>query len=419
MQKTPKGLRLHIAIFGRRNVGKSSILNAVTCQKVAIVSEIAGTTTDPVEKPMELLPIGPVLFIDTAGLDDLGMLGDLRIKKTYRVFERTDIGLLVTEPNVWGAYEDKIVEELKKRNTPFLVIFNKIDLFKLDEKIKENLDRRAIPYIETCACPPEGQTLNHSWQTTAKVKNELIRLLPKDFLNPVPLISDLIDEGDLIVLVIPIDKEAPKGRLILPQQQTIREILDKKANCLIVNEKNLLASINNLKQKPKIVVTDSQVFGEVFGQVPDDILVTSFSILFARSKGDLGELVNGAQKIDNLKPKDKVLIAEACTHHPIGDDIGRVKIPKWINQRIGGGIDFDVYSGCDFPSDLREYKLIIHCGSCMLNRKEVLSRIYEARTQDIPITNYGIAIAYLHGKLQRALEPFYGGDLHFEGTGST
>jgi len=399
MQRTPKSLRLHIAIFGRRNVGKSSILNAITQQEVSIVSEIAGTTTDPVEKPMELLPIGPVLFIDTAGLDDLGRLGNLRIKKTRKVFERADIALLVTEANKWGAYEEKIVEEFKKRNTPLLVLLNKIDLFKSDEKIKKTLGERAISYIETCA-------LNRSWETTTKIKNELIKLLPKDFLNPTPLISDIIDEGDLVVLVIPTDKEAPKGRLILPQQQTIREILDKRAICLIANEKNLLKSINNSKQKPKIVITDSQVFEEVFNRVPEDILVTSFSILFARSKGDLKELVKGAKKIDSLKPGDKILIAEACTHHPIGDDIGRIKIPRWINQKVGGRINFDVYSGHDFPSDLKQYKLIIHCGSCMLNRKETLSRIYEARIQGTPITNYGIAIAHLHGRLQRALKPF-------------
>jgi len=398
MQKTPKGLRLHIAIFGRRNVGKSSILNAITRQEVSIVSEIAGTTTDPVEKPMELLPIGPVLFIDTAGLDDLGALGHLRIKKTYKVFERADIFLLITEAGKWGEYEEKILEEARKRKTPILVILNKIDQFKPGQSL-EVLNKEKIPFIETCA-------LNYSWEVTAKVKSAVIKLLPDDWINPVPLVSDLIKKRDLVILVIPIDKEAPKGRLILPQQQTIREILDKKATCVIVNEKNLPDSIYNLKQKPKIAITDSQVFKEVFALTPQDIGVTSFSILFARSKGDLNELVRGAQKLDELKPQDKILIAEACTHHPIGDDIGRVKIPGWISQRIGGKINFDVFSGHDFPSNLKQYKLIIHCGGCVLNRKETLSRIYRAKAQNIPITNYGIAIAYLRDGLERALQPF-------------
>lgn len=400
MQKAQKGLRLHLAIFGRRNVGKSSILNALTQQDVSIISEVAGTTTDPVEKAMELLPIGPVLFIDTAGLDDLGTLGELRIKKTYKIFERADIILLITEANVWGEYEERIIEEAKKRKTPILVILNKIDLFEPDKNLKEKLNKEKISLVETCA-------LKYNWKTTTKIKNKLITLLPDDWVNPTPIISDLINEGDSVVLVIPIDKEAPKGRLILPQQQTIREILDKKANCLIVNETNLYSSIYNLKQKPKIVVTDSQAFGEVFNQVPDDILVTSFSILFARSKGDLEEVVKGAENLDDLKPEDKILIAEACTHHPIGDDIGRIKIPGWINQRIGGKIKLDVSSGHGFPLDLKQYKLIIHCGACMLNRKECLNRIYEARRQGVPITNYGVAIAHLYGKLKRALEPLY------------
>ena len=405
MQKTPKGLRLHIAIFGRRNVGKSSILNAITRQEVSIVSEVAGTTADPVEKPMELPPIGPVLFIDTAGLDDLGALGNLRIKKTYKVFERADIFLLVAEVGKWGKYEEVILEEARKRKAPILVILNKIDQFRPEQKNDakcpqgKKLNKEKIPFIETCA-------LNFCWEVTAKVKNAVIKLLPDDWINPVPVISDLIKKEDLVILVIPIDKEAPKGRLILPQQQTIREILDKKATCLITNEKDLPDSIHNLRQKPKMVVTDSQVFKEVFALTPKDIGVTSFSILLARSKGDLSELVEGAQKLDELKPQDKILIAEACTHHPIGDDIGRVKIPGWISQRIGGKINFDVFSGHDFPSNLNQYKLIIHCGGCMLNRKEILSRIYRARAQNIPITNYGIAIAYLHDGLERALQPF-------------
>ncbi len=398
MYKTPKGFRLHIAIFGRRNVGKSSLVNVLTQQDVSIVSDVPGTTTDPVEKAMELLPIGPVLFIDTAGLDDVDALGKLRIKKTYKVFRRADIIVLVTEANLWGEYEEKVVEEAQGRNTPVLVILNKIDLFEANEKIKGRLKEIEIPYVETYA-------LSRGWETTAKVKSELIKLLPADWITPPPIVADIIEPDDLVVLVIPIDKEAPKGRLILPQQQTIREILDGKASCLIVNERSIRKGIDNLKEKPKLVVTDSQAFGEVFASVPLHIPITSFSILFARLKGDLSEFIKGIEVIDELKPGDKILIAEACTHHPISDDIGRVKIPRWINQRIGGEIDFDVSSGRDFPQDLDRYRLIIHCGACMLNRKEMLSRIYEAKMQNIPITNYGVAIAYLHGGLERALAP--------------
>ncbi len=398
MQKTPKSLRLHIAIFGRRNVGKSSILNVLTQQDVSIVSDIAGTTTDPVEKAMELLPIGPVLFIDTAGLDDSGTLGKLRIEKTYKVFERADIILLVTEVNVWSEYEERIVKEAKKRNTPLLVILNKIDVFNPDEKIKARLEKLEISHIEICA-------KSYDWNATARIKTEIIKSLPNDWIIPSPIIADLIEPGDLIILVIPIDKEAPKGRIILPQQQTLREILDKKAMALLLDEKNLGKAISNLKQKPKMAVTDSQVFKEVVNVTPLEISVTTFSTLFARAKGDLKELVKGANEIDRLKIGDKVLIAEACTHHPIGEDIGRVKIPGWIKKKIGGEIKFDISAGRDFPQDLKQYKLIVHCGSCMLNRKETLSRIYEAKNQGVPITNYGIAIAHLHRNLERVLKP--------------
>ncbi len=399
MKKSPKGSRLHIAIFGRRNVGKSSLLNCLTSQDASIVSSFPGTTTDPVEKPMELLPIGPVLFIDTAGLDDHGKVGQLRIEKSSRIFDRADIILLITEAWVWTDFEEKILEEAKKRNTPILVILNKIDIQKSDRPLTANLDKKAIPYLDL-SC------LDKNWELTARVKNKIIDILPGDWTNFLPLISDLINQNDQIVLVIPVDKEAPKGRLILPQQQTIREILDKKATCLITDEQNLAGALNNLKKRPKMVVCDSQVFKEVLEVVPQDILVTSFSILFARSKGDLGEFTKGVKVVDDLNSGDRVLIAEACTHHPIGDDIGRVKIPRWIGQRTGRKIDFDVYSGHDFPKDLDSYKLIIHCGSCMLNRKETLSRIYQAKSQQVAITNYGIIIAYLHQGLERSIEVF-------------
>lgn len=399
MKKTPKGLRLHIAIFGRRNVGKSSLLNCLTLQDASIVSSSPGTTTDPVEKPMELLPIGPVLFIDTAGLDDQGRLGQLRIEKSFRIFDRADIILLITEAWVWTDFEEKILEEAGKRNTPILVILNKIDIQKSDRGLTANLDKKAVLYLDL-SCLDKG------WELTARVKNKIVDILPDDWTNSLPLISDLINQNDQIVLVVPIDKEAPKGRLILPQQQTIREILDKKATCLISDEQNLAGALSNLKKKPKMVVCDSQVFKEVLEVVPQDIPVTSFSILFARSKGDLGEFTKGVKVVDDLNSGDRILIAEACTHHPIGDDIGRVKIPRWIGQRRGCKIDFDIYSGHDFPKDLDNYKLIIHCGSCMLNRKETLSRIYQAKSQQVAITNYGIIIAYLHQGLERGIEVF-------------
>lgn len=410
MEKRPKGIRLHIGIFGRRNVGKSSLLNALTQQEVSIVSEYAGTTTDPVEKAMELLPIGPVLFIDTAGIDDLGALGSLRKARTYQVFERTDVALLVTQANTWGEYEDKIVREFRKRETPLLVIFNKIDFFSVNEKIKGRLDQEKIPHIETCALSPDlsAAPAQAGWKVTTGVKEAIIKLLPDDWLNPPPIIADLIEAGDTVILVIPIDKEAPKGRLILPQVQTLREILDRKAQALVVNEKGLSRAIANLKKAPALVVTDSQVFAEVFASTPSDIPLTSFSILFARFKGDLRELAKGAEKIGELKPEDKILIAEACTHHPIGDDIGRKKIPCWIGERIGEEIDFEVVTGHDFPPDLEKYRLIIHCGACMLNRKEMLGRILKAKEKGVPITNYGVAIAYLQGGLKRALRPFKG-----------
>ena len=399
MKKTPKGSRLHIAIFGRRNVGKSSLLNCLTLQDASIVSSFPGTTTDPVEKPMELLPIGPVLFIDTAGLDDQGRLGQLRIEKSSRIFDRADIILLITEAWVWTDFEEVILEEAGKRNTPILVILNKIDIQKSGRSLTANLDKKSIPYLDL-SC------LDKNWELTARVKNKIVDILPDYWTNSLPLISDLIEQNDQVILVIPIDKQAPRGRLILPQQQTIREILDKKATCLITDEQNLASVLNNLKKRPKLVVCDSQVFKEVSDVVPRDIPVTSFSILFARSKGDLEEFIKGVEAVDSLNPGDRVLIAEACTHHPIGDDIGRVKIPRWIGQKRGYKIEFDVYSGHDFPNDLDSYKLIIHCGSCMLNRKETLSRIYQAKSQHLAITNYGIIIAYLHQGLERGIEVF-------------
>jgi len=399
MYTTPKGLRIHIAIFGRTNVGKSSFLNCLTQQDVSIVSEKPGTTTDPVEKPMELLPLGPVLFIDTAGLDDFTSLGKLRIEKTLKVFDRADVVILVTEADKWTEYEDFVVSEAKRRNTPLLVALSKIDILKPSEEIKKNLTEKNIPFVEV-------NNLSKGWQTVNNIKTKLLEILPNDLIQQPPLISDKIKPNDLVILVIPLDKEAPKGRIILPQQQVLREILDVGAFAFISNEKNLSLAIQTLKTKPKLVITDSQAFEEVLKVVPEDIYLTSFSIIFSRNKGDLKEFLKNIETIDRLQDGDKVLISEACTHHPIGDDIGRCKIPRWLKQRINKNIEFEVYSGKDFPEDLKKYKLIIHCGACMLNRKEVMSRIYKAKSQNVAITNYGLVIACLKGGLKRAVEIF-------------
>jgi len=398
MLTTPKGMRLHIAIFGRRNTGKSSVLNALTGQNISIVSEEAGTTTDPVEKAMELLPIGPVLFIDTAGMDDTGKLGKLRVKKSAKIFDRADIIMLVTETGVFGPYEKQILDEAKKRKVPAIAVLNKSDITKAPASVIKELKKRKTPFVQICAGVKNPST-------TAIIKEKLIDIIPAEFLSPPPVIADLIAKDRTVILVIPIDKEAPKGRLILPEQMVLREILDKKALCMITNEHNLKEAIKNLKKKPDLVVTDSQAFEAVLKNTPRGIPLTSFSILLARAKGDMTELVAGTQAVKKLKNGSSILIAEACTHHPIGDDIGRVKIPGWLRKKTGKKLIFDVRAGRDYPEDLKKYDLIVHCGSCMLNRKETLNRIYAARRAGVPITNYGVLIAFLHGGLKRALAP--------------
>lgn len=398
MLKTPKGLRLHIAIFGRRNVGKSSVINALTGQNISIVSEKAGTTTDPVEKAMELLPVGPVLFIDTAGMDDTGALGKLRVKKSAKIFDRADVVLLVTETNVFGPYEKKILDEAKKRKVPAIAVLNKSDIVSAPPNVIKALKKRKTPFVQICASEKNPST-------TASVKEKLISVTPAEFLSPPGVIADLIEKNQTIILVIPIDKEAPKGRLILPQQMILREILDKKAVCMIVNENNLNDAIKTLKKKPSLVVTDSQAFETVLLNTPKGIPLTSFSILLARAKGDIVELASGTEAVKKLKNGSRVLIAEACTHHPIGEDIGRVKIPGWLRAKTGKKLIFDVRAGRDYPEDLKKYDLIVHCGSCMLNRKETLNRIFAAKKAGVPITNYGTLIAFLHGGLKRSLVP--------------
>jgi [FeFe] hydrogenase H-cluster maturation GTPase HydF len=399
MKSTPKGLRLHIGLFGRRNVGKSSLLNALTRQNVSIVSNVAGTTTDAVEKPMEMLPIGPVVFIDTAGIDDVGALGEMRVQKTRQVFDRADIGIIVCEAGQWGDFEEAILTELRTREIPVIVVFNKIDVRQVDSVHRERFHQLGVPFVSTIAERGEG---------ILDLREALVRTVPDEFINPPTIVGDLVPSGELAVLVVPIDMEAPKGRLILPQVQSIRDILDNDAYCMVVKERELRDALDRLNRPPALVVTDSQAFLKVAGDTPDHIPMTSFSILFARFKGDLTAYVRGTMAIENLVPGDRVLVAESCSHHPIGEDIGRVKIPRWLQQYVGGKLDFTHVQGHDFPEDLSPYKLVINCGSCMWNRREVLSRIMHCQQAGVPATNYGLTIAWSLGIFERALAPFPG-----------
>jgi len=396
LNQTPRGSRLHIAIFGRRNAGKSSLINALTNQNIAIVSDVPGTTTDPVYKSMEILPIGPVVIIDTAGIDDVGELGTLRIEKAYNVLAKTDLLLLVIDPSSEvGTHETEVIENAKHNKVSVIGVLNKIDLFPNanPDELSATLN---IPVVPVSAITHQG---------IDELKMAMIKLAPKDWMSST-IIGDLISPGDTIVLVIPIDLAAPRGRLILPQVQTIRDILDHDAMALVVKERELKAAIGNLRNKPRLVVTDSQAFLKVAADTPPDVPMTSFSILFARHKGNLISLVEGAKSVENLVPGDKVLIAEACTHHRVEDDIGTVKIPRWLRQAVGGPLDFKWVSGHELPPDIKDYKLIIHCGACMINRKEMLHRLMMAQQAGVPMVNYGVLIAYVLGILKRALEPF-------------
>ncbi len=441
MTTAPKGLRLHIALLGRRNVGKSSLLNVLTRQQVAIVSPVAGTTTDPVEKPMELLPLGPVLFIDTAGIDDTGELGALRVQKTRQVLERTDLAVLVTEAGAWGNYEEDILAGLTARKTPTVVVFNKSDcrvsphpnplprgegtaihvpdnspdtlvnpvagfpvgpqtilpLPTGDGRAERKCEAASVRIVNTSALTGMG---------IPELRAALLAAAPPDFIDSPAILGDLVGPGEMAVLVVPIDKEAPKGRLILPQVQSIRDLLDSDACCLVVKERELRRALDRLKVPPKLVVTDSQAFLKVAADTPREVPMTSFSILMSRFKGDLLAQVRGALAIEHLRGGDRVLIAEACSHHPIGEDIGRVKIPRWLTQYTGAKIQFEHAQGRDFPADLADYKLVIHCGACMWNRREMLSRILRCQQAGVPITNYGLTIAYSLGIFERALQPF-------------
>lgn len=395
---TPKANRLHIGIFGKRNAGKSSLINALVNQEISIVSEIAGTTTDVVEKTMEFLPLGPVVFIDTAGIDDIGSIGEKRIEKTKKVFDRTDIAVIVCDSAGWDEYEINLFNEFKERNIPVLAVINKQDV--------QPIEQSKLEIIKQYVTEPLLTSLKESRDVVYKLKEQLISVCPDDFITPPSLLGDIVKEGDTVVLVIPVDKEAPKGRLILPQVQVLRDLLDNKCKAVVAQEGELASALQNLKTLPRIVITDSQAFKAVSDIVPKEIELTSFSIIFARIKGDLKEFYNGAKSIEKLKDNDKVLICESCSHHQIEDDIARVKIPRLIKQKTGKEILFEYHSGHDFPENLSDYALLIHCGACMTNRKEVLSRILKCKKANIPITNYGIAIAHCLGILQRTVTPF-------------
>jgi len=397
MQKTPSANRLHIAIFGRRNAGKSTLINALANQKLSIVSDVAGTTTDPVYKSMEILPIGPVVLIDTAGIDDEGALGELRIEKTKEVMKRTDLAIVtVSAESGMTPFDLEIIEMLRERKIAIILAFNKIDIFPPTGEQIEKIARQGFPYIALSASENIG---------IHELKKCIIEHSPKSFEEPA-IVADIVKSGEAAVLVIPIDTGMPKGRLILPQVQTMRDLLDGDAIMHISKERELKWLLSTLKTKPKLVITDSQVFAKVSADTPSDIMLTSFSILFARYKGNLLSLVKGAKALTQLKAGDKILIAEACTHHQQADDIGKVKIPRWIRQYINPDVVFEFTSGREFPDNLKEYKVVIHCGGCMINRKEMLTRIDACELHSVPIVNYGVAIAAMHGILDRALQPF-------------
>ena len=401
MEKTPKGLRLQIGIFGRTNVGKSTFLNMVAGQDVAITSPVPGTTTDVVEKIMELLPVGPVVFLDTGGLDDASVLGAKRIERTRKVFDRSDVTLLILEAGQWTEFEEKVVREAAARKSPLVLVVNKSDIETPSGDFLDKL-KQQTPRILVCASTDRSKRDGY----VNLLKQFLLEVCPEDFLKPPPLIGDLVPAGGLAAMIVPIDLEAPKGRLILPQVQTIREALDSDAAVLVVKEREYAHWLGQLKTPPNIVVCDSQVVLKMVADTPPAVKCTTFSILFSRLKGDLLEMVRGVTAIDGLKAGDKVLIAESCSHHAVEDDIGRVKIPRWLRQYAGVELDIRSSAGRDYPEDLGSYKLIIHCGSCMLTRREMLARIEKAKAAGVPITNYGVAISFVQGVLERTLAPF-------------
>lgn len=402
MNQTPASERVHIGFFGKRNAGKSSVMNKVTGQELAVVSDVKGTTTDPVYKAMELLPLGPVVMMDTPGIDDEGALGGLRVKKSYQVLNKTDAAVLVIDGKAGMSGEDQaLLERIHKKNIPSILVLNKRDLLTEEE------------VCQTLSGLPEGyqEGKDYLWVsaqegTGVQELKERLAVLASTEENRKKIVGDLLSPGDFVVLVVPIDKAAPKGRLILPQQQTIRDILDADAVSVVIKEDRLKETLESLGKKPRLVITDSQVFGRVSKDTPKELLLTSFSILFARYKGNLETVVEGARTLEKLKDGDKVLISEGCTHHRQCGDIGTVKLPAWIRKYTGKNLEFSFTSGTEFPDELGEYSLIVHCGGCMLNEREMKYRLSCAEDQGVPMTNYGIIIAYMNGILERSLEPF-------------
>ena len=399
MNQTPSSERVHIGFFGRRNAGKSSVLNAVTGQDLAVVSDVKGTTPDPVQKSMELLPLGPVVVIDTPGIDDEGELGALRVKKSYQVLNKSDAAVLVVDASLGLCEEDfAFIEHIQKKQIPYAVAFNKSDLAPSASLAKDlqYLKEHQIDFVSVSTADLSGiDTLKEKIATLAKTEDTKLRI-----------VADLIHPSDFVVLVVPIDKAAPKGRLILPQQQTIRDILEADATAIVVKEYELRDTLAHLGKKPRLVITDSQVFAKVSADTPADIMLTSFSILFARYKGNLPALIKGVTALEQIEDGDKILVSEGCTHHRQCDDIGSVKLPRWIRQYTGKEPEFVFSSGTEFPADLSPYKMIVHCGGCMLNEREMKYRLACAKDQNIPMTNYGILIAYIQGILKRSVEPF-------------
>ncbi len=408
LNSTPSADRVHIGFFGRRNAGKSSVVNAVTGQDLAVVSQIKGTTTDPVQKAMELLPLGPVVITDTPGIDDVGDLGELRVKKTKQILNKTDVAVLVVDVTVGiSQAELDLLEIFQQKNIPYVLAFNKMDV-STAYKSESSLSKGKFEQQQLLLSQEEANIIRISAKTGFQIqelKEKIARLAVQEE-SKQRIVGDLIQPGDFVVLVVPIDKAAPKGRLILPQQQTIRDILESDAAAIVVREYELKQTLNSLGKQPALVITDSQAFAKVSSDTPDQIPLTSFSILFARYKGNLKTVVQGAAAIESLQDGDKVLISEGCTHHRQCDDIGSVKLPRWLKEYTKKQLQIELSSGTEFPEDLSDYKLIIHCGGCMLNEREMKYRLKCAKDQDVPITNYGIAIAYMKGILRRSVQLF-------------
>ena len=398
-EQTPKSMRLHVGLFGRTNVGKSTFLNLLAGQDVAIVSPQAGTTTDPVEKSMELLPIGPVVFTDTGGVDDATALGDKRREKMFAALRRMDVAVLMVEPDVWSEHEERLLAEFKAAHRPFLIVVGKTDLQKPAAAFMEKLRAAAPHVIESDAAPGQRERVVNAF------KAALGQLVPEGVLHVADLFGGAVPPGGTVVLIIPVDQEAPKGRLILPQAQAVRAALDLGAVAVVAREIEYLAALAKLSGPPDLVVCDSQVVDRMVAETPPAVRCTTFSILLARLKGDLPEMVKAARVIDDLRDGDRILIGEACTHHALEDDIGRQKIPRWLRERTGKNLQIDVVAGRDWPADLEKYRLAIHCGACMINRREMLHRLQTAGARGVPMTNYGVAISHLKGVLPRVLEP--------------